>query len=457
MKYLRITAVLFVTFLLLTACSEQPSTVEGAAEGGFNGEAFYFISSFIPGNHERDGDLVYSAGSDVSIASKEAEVLYDHCAKIEREYNCRIVRQGGMGYDTNAAFAAAFAAGTQQAHFISADTMTLLDLYKSGILMDLAKVEAIDLDDTEKWGVKSLRSATTSKGVLYAIPMQGSRYMPISKAYNAAFYYNKDLYDTLEADRTPAEMIEQGDWTFDGFYSLLLDLYNPDETNRLYGMGLFNSIVTASIYANGGDVIVKEKGKYKFGYTKDNAITALDWSRKLVRTDGLLGSLDDFEAGKAIFCLAPVKSAINSAISGVSWVPFPYGPDVEQGTTYVAYFGHYEQSTAIFKHDADPELDQRTGVVFNALFEPTDFYGKDGYDKYMQRNFFNSDRDYAVYKATGDHMHYNWSKEFSDNGILTSLSESCDVMLRTSGAILPYVSAYEEAVEQIANAELGGA
>ena len=448
-----------IVFAVMTACGKGPESTDDPVEGGYNGEAFYFIASFIPGNDERDKDLVYSAGGSdsVSISSIETEVMYDHCEKVEKEYNCRIVRQGGLGsYDSNSAFAAAYAAGTQQANFISADTMTLLDLYKSGIIADLSTIEAIDLSDTEKWGATSLRTATTSKGVLYAIPMQGSRYMPIQKAYNGAFYYNADLYNTFGVDRTPREMIEQGDWTFDDFYNLLLNVYDPDETNRIYGFGLKNSIVTATIYANGGDVIVRDKGKYLFGYTKDNAITALEWARKLTKTDGMMGTLQDFEDGKAVFCLAPVSDAIYSQIKSLSWVPFPYGPDVEQGSTYVSYFGHYEGSTAIFKHENDPDKDQRTGVIFNALFEPTEFYGKDGYDKYMERNFFNSAEDYAVYKANVDNMHYTWSKEFSASDILTSLSESCDAMLRSSSAILPYVSAYEDAVEQIANEELGG-
>ena len=52
-------------------------------------------------------------------------------------------------------------------------------------------------------------------------------------------------------------------------------------------------------------------------------------------------------------------------------------------------------------------------------------------------------------------MHYDWSKEFSASGILRTLSASCDAMLVSSNAILPYLSAYSDAVEQIAEAELG--
>lgn len=461
MKYIRpllcMLAVCF-SFLLFTACGQKNTTVDNTQQdGGFNGEIFYFLGSFIPSD-ARDTDLITDeiSSETVSVEGIEEEVMFAQCKKVEEDYNCRIVCQPGFGpYSTNAQFAAAYAAGTQQGDFISSDNSTLLDLYKSGLLVDLDTIEALNLEDTEKWGVYSLRSATTSRGVLYAIPMQGSRYMPIFKKYNGAFFYNSALYDTFGLDMTPKEMVEQGKWTFDDFYAVVTKTYDPNESSPIYGIAMYNSIVTATIYANGGDVIAKEKGKYVFGYTKENAITALEWARKLNKTTGLIGTFDDFEDEKAVFALAPSDRGIESEIKTVSWVPFPYGPNVEQGSTYVSYFGYSEGATAILKHEDDPENDQRTGVIFNALFEPTEKWGKDGYDRYIERNFFNSSEDYAAYKAGSDHMHYNWSKEFGASGILQSLSASCDAMLVSSSAILPYLSAYSEAVEQIANEELG--
>ena len=461
MKYIRpllcMLAVCFA-FLLFTACSQKNIPQENVSQNeGFGGEIFYFLGSFIPSD-ARDADLITDEVSSetVSVEGIEEEVMFAQCKKVEENYKCRIVCQPGFGpYSTNAQFAAAYAAGIQQGDFISTDNNTLLDLYQSGLLVDLDSIEALNLEDTEKWGVYSLRTATTSRGVLYAIPMQGSRYMPIFKSYNGAFFYNSELYDTFDMDMTPKEMVEQGMWTFDNFYSVVTQTYVPDEGSPVYGLALYNSIVNATIYANGGDIITKKKGEYVFGYTQENAITALEWARKLSKTTGLIGTFGDFENGKAVFALAPSNMGIQSQIKTVSWVPFPYGPDVEQGTTYISYFGYSEGATAILKHEDDPENDQRTGVIFNALFEPTEKWGKDGYDQYIERNFFNSREDYDAYKAGSDHMHYDWSKEFSASGILRTLSASCDAMLVSSNAILPYLSAYSDAVEQIAEAELG--
>ena len=216
MKYIRLLlcmlAVCFA-FLLFTACSQKNIPQENVSQNeGFGGEIFYFLGSFIPSD-ARDADLITDeiSSETVSVEGIEEEVMFAQCKKVVENYNCRIVCQPGFGpYSTNAQFAAAYAAGIQQGDFISTDNNTLLDLYQSGLLVDLDSIEALNLEDTEKWGVYSLRTATTSRGVLYAIPMQGSRYMPIFKSYNGAFFYNSELYDTFDMDMTPKEMVEQG-------------------------------------------------------------------------------------------------------------------------------------------------------------------------------------------------------------------------------------------------------
>ena len=448
--------VLFMVVSCFCCCSEKKNE-QGAYTTltDLHEEEFYFIQSFIPMD-ERDKDLIKADNSDkVGVETKEQEVMFEHCLQVERKYNCRIVRQPSLGHSSGAAFAAAYAAGEQPADMICGNSLLLRDLYKSGILIDLNTIQAIDTDDEEKWGIKEQRVCTTQNGQLYAIPMAGSRYMPITREYFAAFACNMDVYNQFRLDYTPREMIEQGKWTFNGFYDLLLDVYDVDPENKIYGLALYNSIVTASVYANGGDFVVKERGRYVFGYTKPDAIKALEWAQKIYRTRGMIGEHTDFYAGKATFVLDTPNHLIHTSLKNVAWLPFPYGPDVEYGTTCVSYFGSYGDCTAILKHAQDSAHDQRTGIIFDALFEPTEFYGKDGYDKYMERNFFNSEEDYLVYKNNLDNMHYDWSKEFLRNDLLKDFSLACDTALGASGSFYPYIAPYEDIVNQIALAEIG--
>lgn len=448
MKQIRLFVFLGLT-LALTCCAQEPA--QQASQADFGGEAFYFIQSFIPGNSERDKT---ARSEEFPEDTAEADAMYTHCAKVEQLYNCRIIRQPELGQPSGSAFAAAYAAGELPADIICGNSNLLLDLYQSGILADLHTIEAIDTNDEEKWGIKAQRTCTTKNGVLYAFPLRGSRYMPVTRDYFAAFACNMDIYEQFGQERTPREMVEQGDWTFDGFYELLQNVYDPDPERRIYGLALYNSIVTASVYANGGDFVVKQRGRYVFGYSQPNALRALAWAQRVCRPRGMIGDWKDFENGRATFMLGRPEQFIYSSLTNLMWLPFPYGPDVAYGSACVSYFGSYNTCTAILKNE-DAAHTQRTGVIFDALFSPTEHFGKDGYDKYVERNLFYTSEDYAVYKYNTDHMHYDWSKEFSGDETLKRLSDVCDEALGSNQAFYTYLAPFTETINEIALQQIG--
>lgn len=70
-------------------------------------------------------------------------------------------------------------------------------------------------------------------------------------------------------------------------------------------------------------------------------------------------------------------------VDDLLWLPFPYGPDVEYGsTTSACNSSTADCATFIFTQPDDDRL-QRVGVIFNELFEPTEKYGKNGYNDYL--------------------------------------------------------------------------
>lgn len=440
-------------FVTLTACETDkgPGTSTGENEG-LKGEKFYFRGSFIAEDPRDDPEADPSAHGNPYIDTTEGEAMFDKCLQIEKELNCKIVRFNET-YTNTSEFAAAYATGQTPTDILCAPFTDLLDLYKTDMLVDLYSLSTLNAKDEEKWGSTQRKESSTYHGALYAFPVQGSMYYPFTDKYNGAFVYNVDLYKSYGAEMTPQEMIENKTWTFAGFQALLPKVMAPDLDRPKYGISMINSLPTIAVYANGGDVIIKNnKGKYVFGYTTDNAVHALEWARTITLMDGAIAPNNfktDFEKGNATFALIPANEAINSSISTIGWLPFPYGPDVPYGTTYTSYFGYHETGVSILKHNNNPEREAVVGTIVNALFEPTDKYGKTGYDDYMSRHFFNTKEDYEIYKEHGLNMHYDWSKEMIKSSIITTFQEAVASAIASSGgSIKQQMEAIAESVNE---------
>lgn len=453
-RYFFLCVVLFVCGVVSLSCcsSSQEGFIEIERDPieDFSGEKFYFVGSFFPSD-AKDGVSANRLDSDISLI--ETEVLLEHCQMTEQRYHCEIVCQSELPGQTPAAFASAYASGSVCADFLCADFNVLSDLYDADLLVDLSTIEAIDLSDEEKWGTESQRVGTSRDGVLYAFPQKGSRYMPVMQTYSGVLVCNREVYDRFSVDTTPRQLIEQGKWTFDQFLDLLKSVYDPSEVDPVSGIVSHDGIASAAVCANGGNVIMKVKGQYVFGYTQERSLHALEWAKRLSRIYGLVGKYEEFEKGTATFCLTRPELIIRSSLENLEWLPFPYGPDVEYGDACSATFGFEEQGTAILKQ-VDPTRQQQVGIVVNALFEPTSVWGKNGYAEYLKRNYFRSELDYEVYRQQCEQMCYDWSNELAACGVQTRLQQACTVALHASGSVYSYMSVFENEVNMWADEQL---
>jgi ABC-type glycerol-3-phosphate transport system substrate-binding protein len=130
-------------------------------------------------------------------------------AETEEKLNCKIE----WNYDT-AEFAKAltadFATGMSDNTDIIYDySKTLLGLYKSGIIVNLQDIEAINLQDYEKWGTETMQKMCTYKDEVFAIPQTGSLYWPECTKFEGCLLSNNELIKKFNV-AAPSELIEQG-------------------------------------------------------------------------------------------------------------------------------------------------------------------------------------------------------------------------------------------------------
>ena len=395
-------------FAFFTACNgDEQDPTPGLTTDDLQGEKFYYLGSIIiadPSDEDKDiepGTLPY-------MESREDEVMYNQCLFIEQTYNCKIIRSG-FNFDSTSAFASAFAAGNVNADFCTASFKELRDYYQAGILEDLEQLENLDASDEAKWGIEAKRDAGRYGGVLYAFPVAGSMYVPRFLTYSGAIIYNYVLYEDFNIGTTPKEMVEEGDWTFDNFLTLIQDCSDLSGQRPIYGLENQCSLLSIAIGANGSNVIVNRNGKFVSGLTVDATVNALEWVRKLNQTGCIGGNIAN---DTAVFAAMTSDNAIKTECPTVHWVPMPTGPDSTEETNNTgAYFGYHEKGTSVFKHTADPDRKELTAFVMDKLFAPTDEWGETGYDEYMSRNFFDTVDDYNVYKEQSINMIYNYGLE----------------------------------------------
>jgi hypothetical protein len=226
---------------------------------------------------------------------------------------------------------------------------------------------------------------------------------------------------------TPAELIEQGKWTFDYFEEYLPLISDKSKESPVYGLGVFtgvhSSLITAAVFANNGEMVKYENNKYSFGYNDQNALTAIDFAIKInamkdcVSTVKSFGS-ELFSGGNSTLALTSSwrgtqtteKWEIMNNLSDVSWYPFPYGPNAEYGKTSSYYLNGADLATTIVNNDKQ----QETGIVFDCLFSPLDEFGKDGIYGYFKNNLFFNVESYDVFTKELHNLRYDYYTQLSD-------------------------------------------
>ena len=454
---------------VLSACTpgDGPEDDQQGAKEGFremNGQEFIFRGSFInpdPRDYT-DEEAAEAARAEVETVSLEQEAMMEACAVVEENTNCRIVRKQFDEGFTSSSFAAAYAAGQSPTDFFYGEIRFARELYVSGYIQPITDIEAIDNTDYEKWGNAEKQMATSYKGTLFGLPCVGSNYYPYPYYYYGILVCKNDVYESFGLDTTPQEMIENKKWTFSNFADLLPNLYDDSgtENDKVWAFA-HSGLPMCAVYANGGNKVVKEKGEYVFGYTQPAALRALEWAKSIYGlTDCAKESdekaLSDFYDGKIVFLMTNgyrMFGDITYNTSNFSWLPFPYGPDVEYGSTCASYTTAQDGIISIMKGQ-DAQKVQDTGYIVNLLFDATPHFGKDGYQNYLYRSFFDSgdESSFEVYLDMGRNMHYDYSLELGsvNDEIISRISAA----MKSSGSVSNVMESVKDAVNDKLDEEL---
>jgi multiple sugar transport system substrate-binding protein len=295
-------------------------------------------------------------GRTVKIASvKVNEGMADYFAKgegrgriqaVEKEFNCKIEL---------VPFAWDGAENMIMSTILSGDPIGDIIYVTNGWISTLARNGAIlALDDylTEDYyeslpGLhKNMREIySTYQGKAYAISINGDYQRNMDIGSSQGWIYNRDMYKEAGL-ATPNELQETGDWTFETMRQAAIKLTRDvDGDGQIDVYGVHARIdpwpiePEMAMYANGGGIVVKgEDGKMVFGGNKEEALTAIQMWRDLVKVDKVVQIGDQYD-GRAEFNrgtnaqlrldLFALPSHAQEVNFDYGWVFFPKGPDAE--------------------------------------------------------------------------------------------------------------------------------
>lgn len=197
------------------------------------------------------------------------------------------------------------------------------------IVQDISQY--VDLND-DFW-YDSVTKAFTYGGTPYAI---GADAAPV------VISYNKTLFEQYGI-KTPMEYFEEGNWTWDTFREVALQMTGDtdgDGNNDIYGFGWWDSFYVQMLNANGTTHLnYGEDGTIGSNYLTDKATETFTFLQNAYVTDKFIkypdgdSFMSDFKSGKlAMTCEYGFAAlTVYECDYEIAWAPLPIGPS---GETY---------------------------------------------------------------------------------------------------------------------------
>jgi ABC-type glycerol-3-phosphate transport system substrate-binding protein len=392
---------------------------------------------------------------DSSVSSVRADAMKARYEEVEKLFNCTIEARQVKTGNIASTMMASTAAARNYADIFQLSAASIYDMYKGGYLTYAQNLEEFDITD-EKWGYDGQKDMMTFR--------QGETYgfrnlywaAPLASV-SGVLYYNSDiLYQNVQP--IPAELYEQGEWTWDAFSDICLAVthFVSDRQGTFAFVtptAEYPAIIHAAINSNGGRRLSYDPVTgYKCEYMNYNTIDALQWLGELVRNNRITYTIENSASERPeveAFVNFYTAFLVSDSSVGFSddemfpmytfaesfrWTEFPAGPDFSGKTT--AYYSMNDQFLAI-SNTVDIGI---TGKILNALFEPLDKEDDNGWKEYVERNFFFYSEDYERY----ENMIKNAVSDDSLLTMKTNLSEN-DIF----AAVIDGVKTPKEATEQL--------
>jgi hypothetical protein len=472
-SFLKKTAALVLCAVFILIC------VSCAAEQGEELAPEY--TTILPGDLDLNNKtFVFGMVKDYFFEGKDSVLTYiyntpfaDLALKrihdVESTLNCKIEFRY---YDraSEAAYIDALSS-TYRNDLIQEETYWLASYIPTGIFVDLALLDNIDVTNEEKWGNRELLLPSMWNGAVYGV-VPALHPLRTQNSVSGIIGINEDYVKTMGRD-DPRDYYENGQWTWDTFTDVLTNYtFTALSGDQVYSFASDASrFIRCVAFSNGDDFITYhgEDGTFELGLYTPTALTALnqyyEWmngptrSSMLVTTDtNAFAGINGLIEGTAVmghleaYQVLSNTDSIAYSLDNYGIVPYPSGPDVEP-KYYKTYCESTDFTICIPVMARDPEA---TALVMNALYEPLEGYEtKESIIEYLDKNYFLDTRDSALFyeladpdktyfQQTTDGLYDIWPALIASSATEALAKYEEFLITRTEKYLLPHiVTAYE--------------
>ena len=405
-----ISAVLFLTMLLLTSCVQKGSNSSSSKPSS--------STSSVSNKPAYSNDTVTDLqGYEFTIASPflqddptgktltDWERIFQQArTDVEKKFDCKITILNLM--PDASAMQPVIMSGGKYADIIDTTPLHMFPAAKLGYLKPLNEIDGINVKDA-RW-VPGLTNLSTIQGKTYGVNFM----RPPEVRY--CLYFNKDLLKADGITDDIYQLVKDGKWTFDKFREYLkATTRDTNNDGKIDTYGLFFSDPTwagiSLIQANGGSLAkFDSKGRAVESYSDPKVINALNFYNELVNVDKVVDVPDymrseatwnngtfsiqdatnNFISGKAAFWFGNQYIRPSNPNMNYGMLPLPKGPDA---TDYVSP----SQNQDVFAISTTNKDLDKVIPVFNALAK--EVQGNDGESWWLddvQKDYFQAnDKD----------------------------------------------------------------
>ncbi len=407
----------------------------------------------------RDGVLEISP---VRIESQYGDMLLDHYDAIGKKFNIKINHSDVFSSNN---FILNASTGEYYADIIDNSLGNLIDLYNSGLVMNVLNIIDYPELHSGKYGTESQLGAVTVRK-----PTGNETYgfiaahwgIPTPKFSNAC-YFNPDFVESFELPN-PYELLENDSWTWDVFSDMCIAVQTQGadpttEDDDTYGIAEDpeqNYVARAAFASNDADLVKYDEtaGKYLFSLSGPNVSETLEWLRNLYEKGGLRtvsgwktttigNAVNNFIEGRVLFMVEHTyhgttdkESLSYNAGFDFSWIPFPKGPS---GVNYNYNASISNNDRFFFMPSIGTEESCLRNIV-PSLFSA--FEGLEGYDWrefYSVGMFFNEESEkWFFHMYDNVENNYDFATGFFDSGYTFSAIKGSKSIAEAIQSFMPY-------------------
>ncbi|MBE6896418.1 MAG: hypothetical protein E7477_04885 [Ruminococcaceae bacterium] len=377
------------------------------------------------------------------------DMIKRRLAEISEDWNCTVKIETDERENLGSIFPTLMAGGYIGEIVYNSEPSELASIGAFHPLNDLK--DYIDYTNTEKYGPYGILEQGIYNGVLYTVSPAAWPGKQTAIGANGIFAVNENLISRYGLD-DPRDLLENGQWTWDTFESLLPKYTFTDNSgNKIKAANITWSILDLAM-TNGADYTKVINGTPFPSLDSPEVTETLDWCADIFTKYSHCITFDDHDTMVPKFIngqLMLTQTSIDQVIEFVNYieepgiVPMPCGPS----GTYGKWVSTYSEKTC-FGLLVNAKKPIASARIIDRLCEPWENYETPSALKDYYRSFFSDSRDIDLIFSVFENSRWNYLPKADIYDFFESATKETQIGRASQGIISMFIEKVNSSVKE---------